>query len=380
MEAGRLKLLFWKYMEQSATADELDELMSVLADPSHEALVKEIAGDYWENEPARLLLSPSESQRVFTSIEHEIRPAQRIFLPRWRWAAAAAVLVLMAGVGSYLYISNKPQPIIAGNTIGQFDLPPGRNAAILTIAGGRQILLDSTARGMISRQGNTTVTNNNGQLTYKALGEKPTEIRYNTLTTERGNQYKLVLPDGSKVWLNAASSITYPTAFAGNDRTVTITGEAYFEVAHNPRQPFEVRAGGQTIRDIGTVFNINAYTDEPAIKTTLVEGAAAVNGILLKPGQQATLVNDNHIQLSTANIPETIAWKNGYFEFTDADIETVMRELSRWYAVTVEYGKHDENALFTGQIGRQLTASQAFQVLSETGYHFTITGNTIRVE
>jgi ferric-dicitrate binding protein FerR (iron transport regulator) len=194
---------------------------------------------------------------------------------------------------------------------------------------------------------------------------------YNTVTTDRGRQWQLTLPDGTKVWLNAASSIHYPLSFTGKEREVEITGEAYFEVVHNSKQPFKVKVAGQVINDIGTSFNVNAYPDEPSLQTTLVDGVIMVNGTKLKPGQQAALIN-NQIIVSSANIEQALAWKNGAFSFDNADIYTMMRQLSRWYNVEVIYEGKPDSTPFKGEIGRSLTLAQVLKVLESLHVHFRI--------
>jgi ferric-dicitrate binding protein FerR (iron transport regulator) len=233
-------------------------------------------------------------------------------------------------------------------------------------------------------QGNTKIIKtDSGRLAYNGTNEKPTEITYNTLSTPKGGQYQLILPDGSKVWLNAASSIRYPTAFVGNSRIVEITGEAYFEVMHNSKVPFEVKTRSQVIEDIGTSFNVNAYTDEAAIRTTLLEGAVKVDNVVLKPGEQAEA--DNGTQKITVikgvDIQRAVAWKNGIFSFKDADLKTVMRQLARWYNVDVEYEGAVPGGSFGGDIGRGLTLSQVLEGLAETRVKYKITeGNKIIIQ
>ena len=192
---------------------------------------------------------------------------------------------------------------------------------------------------------------------------------------------QLTLPDGTKVWLDAASSLTYPTAFKGSDRTVELTGEGYFEVAHDKRRPFTVKAGGQTIRDIGTHFNVNAYTDEPAQVTTLLEGAVSVDGHLLRPGEKATVTGATvsgstaggaDVRVSRGDPEQAVAWKNGLFYFSDAGLETVMRQLSRWYNVDVSYEGNIPARQFNGMIGRSLTLNQVLKGLAKENVHYRI--------
>jgi ferric-dicitrate binding protein FerR (iron transport regulator) len=279
---------------------------------------------------------------------------------------------------------------------------PGGNKAVLTLAGGQKIILDSAAAGILAEQGNAQVKKlGDGRLAYEAGGTKSGNAGggaasplYNTLTTPRGGQYQLTLPDGTKVWLNAASSLTYPTAFTGHDRMVQMTGEAYFEIAHDSRKPFKVEAGGQTIEDIGTQFNVNAYTDEPAQVTTLLEGAAKVDGHLLRPGEKATVTGAAgpgamgtggtgtgatgggtgaaDIRVGRGDPEAAVAWKNGLFVFTDAGLQTVMRQLSRWYNVDVTYEGNIPPRQFTGMIGRSLTLDQVLKGLAKERVHYQI--------
>jgi transmembrane sensor len=305
----------------------------------------------------RLLMARAKNQQ---------RPQALIRLPVFRRSAAAAILLLLAGAAIYLARNHQPSPSLA-TTHYTGDVAPGHNGATLHLSDGSSIRLDSAKNGTVATQGNVRAIKSNGQLKY--IG-KNVDLVYNTISTDRGRQWQLTLPDGTKVWLNAASSIRYPLTFTGK-RVVTLTGEAYFEVAHNAKQPFEVKAAGQTIQDIGTSFNINAYSDEPAMKTTLVEGAATVNGTMLKPGQQAVLIHDQ-VQLSVANIPQALAWKNGFFGFDHADIHTVMRQLSRWYGVDVKFQGEPDNAPFQGKIGRDLTLAQVLNILEQVHVHFRI--------
>ncbi|HEV3326587.1 MAG TPA: FecR domain-containing protein, partial [Puia sp.] len=206
-----------------------------------------------------------------------------------------------------------------------------------------------------------------------------------TLTIPRGGQYKLILADGTKVWLDAASSITYPMAFVGKTRQVSITGEAYFEVAHNPEMPFEVKVEGQVIRDIGTAFNICAYTDEPTLKITLANGAVAVGGPggttieLRQPGQQAEYKDGQALPVHDADLTSVLAWKNGLFYLTSADIATVMRQVGRWYDVDIQFEKGIPAGHITGEVPRNTMLSTTLQVLRTSGVHFTTEGKTVHV-
>jgi ferric-dicitrate binding protein FerR (iron transport regulator) len=310
-----------------------------------------------------------------------------------RWIAYAAAVVLLAALTITL---NKRQDIKHPQSLAnQYkDLPPGTNKAVLTLADGSTIVLDSAKHGQIASQQHAVIKEDeNGKVVYEATDEAqnpatstPAEtIAMNMLTTPRGGQYQVVLPDGTKVWLNAASSLKYPTAFTGNERRVELTGEAYFEVSKDPSKPFNVKTASQTVTVLGTHFNINSYTDEGATKTTLLEGSVRVTGntgqsVKIKPGQQA--INAlNSIEINeNANIDEAVAWKNGKFVFSNTDLQTIMRQLSRWYDVDVEYQGKTEQKHYMGRISRNVPVSQIFEILKTSGLNFTINGRKIIVK
>lgn len=304
---------------------------------------------------------------------------------RWRWAAAAAVLILLAG-GFYtlFFKAGSVQPKMATATAIKKDFKPGGNNAVLTLANGKQIILDSVSTGTLSLQGNTKVIKlNNGLLAYNAnqrsqITDQRSQIEYNTISTPRGGQYEVVLPDGTKVWLNAASSIRFPTSFTGKEREVQVTGEAYFEVAKNVDQPFRVFVKGMTVNVLGTQFNIMAYNDELGIKTTLVQGKVKVvtnNGQseVLEPSEQAMINENGEMSIvKNANINEIVAWKNNLFWFDNDNVHEIIKQLSRWYDVDIQI-KGDIPDLFTGSIPRNIAFSKVFEVLQKTGsIHYEI--------
>jgi transmembrane sensor len=251
------------------------------------------------------------------------------------------------------------------------DVAPGGNRATLTLAGGRTIHLDSAAYGLLAEEGAATIVKTaEGQIRYSNASTLMTaEIGMNTMLTPRGGQYQLTLPDGSNVWLNAESSITYPTAFNGNERRVRLTGEAYFEVAKKTSQRFIVETMSDTITVLGTVFNVNAYTDEAAVKTSLLEGSVKINNKILKPGQAYYKGS-----IQSTDLERDLAWKNGLFNFDGADLQTVLRQLARWYDIEVAYEGTYPDMIFDGEIGRDLKLSQVLKVLAATGVAFTIDG------
>jgi transmembrane sensor len=324
-------------------------------------------------------------------------PATRPPIRLWPRIAAAAAVLLMVTVGSYLIVHKTPTERIAQRPTLENDLLPAGTKATLTLLDGRTIPLDSAGGQALARQGNTTLSSLNGQLIYstnqpgQAAGvqrDRPATptgtTAYNTLTTQPGEHYSLLLPDGTKAWLNAASSVTYPVAFDGNERKVKVTGEVYFEIVHNPKQPFRIAVKDQLVEDIGTHLNINAYDDEPATRTTLLEGSIKLTkgnaSATLTPGQQATMgLNDGAFQIKSIDTDAAIAWKNGYFYFDRADITTVMRELARWYNVKVVYKGALPKGTFKGKVYRNINASEALNILAYFGAHFRIEGNTITV-
>jgi transmembrane sensor len=300
-------------------------------------------------------------------------------LPR----AAAMILVLfLAGGASYFLFKGSDHKT---NTATQpaHDVAPGGDRALLTLADGSTILLDSAAHGMIASQNNVNINKTEeGYISYQDMGTGG-ELQYNTVSTPAGGQYKVQLPDGSLVWLNAASSIRFPTRFSSAERTIYVTGQVYCDIQKDPERPFRLHVEGkQLIEVLGTSFGLNAYTDEASIKTTLVEGSLRVisakdktQQITLQPGQRSSLSSGPSIQLEEhVDVYQDIAWKNGLFHFEDTELTTVMRQLSRWYDIGVVYEGSPPSTRFTGKIYRNITASQALDILSFTGVHFKIEG------
>jgi transmembrane sensor len=306
----------------------------------------------------------------------------------WPKLIAAAAILIFFGVGFFLLKKPSGPPVIAAAKI--HDIPPGGNRAILTLANGKQIILSGAKNGMLARQGNIAVNKTeDGKLVYDGPETNDQKsISYNTMSTPRGGQYQIRLSDGTNVWLNAASSIKYPTTFSGDARIVEITGEAYFEVAHNKAMPFRVISKGQVTEVLGTHFNINSYDDEPVAKTTLFEGSVKIsNGkqtILIKPGEQAVITRGAgiaEIQIShEVNEEQILAWKNGEFSFDDTDIQTVMRQIGRWYNVEITYETNAPSRGLSGTFSRNMNASKVLQLLSFTGIKFKIEGKKIIVK
>jgi ferric-dicitrate binding protein FerR (iron transport regulator) len=332
-------------------------------------------------------------KQIRANMEERETPVIPIKRKNYGIAAAAAVLLIAIGAGSYFWLfKQRPAlPTVTETAKAQHhDLPPGRNAATLTLADGRTIILDSTS-GTISKQGGTTVINMNGQVSYAKTGSKDEQpaVVYNTITTARGNQYQLILADGSKVWLNSASSLRFPTAFTGDRREVELDGEGYFEVAKNAAKPFHVKTSTQDVEVLGTHFNVNAYKDEEAVKTTLLEGRVKVSqsaisnpqSAIIKPGEQAVL-SGTHSPFTIDHSPDldqVMAWKNGWFEFDNCDIKTIMRQISRWYDVDIRYEIKPDDLTYGGRISRSLNLSNILKMLETYGVHYRLENKTLTV-
>lgn len=332
----------------------------------------------------RIMTRLNQSMMAEQEAENETMVSQK---RKWRMPVAAALILMLLSGGYYYYYlqsNNKvvQEPVAMKTTVPANDIAPGGTKALLTLDDGSVIVLDTAGNGKLGQQGDAAVTKlDNGLVAYQAQSNNTTtggeKIFYNTITTPRGGEYQITLSDGTKVWLNAASSIRFPTAFRGVDRQVQITGEVYFEVAHNKSQPFRVAAGKSTIEVLGTHFNVNAYEDEMQVRTSLLEGAVKVYPAddldhqqvkILKPGQQARM-NKNGRRISVVNdfdTEEVIAWKNGLFVFRSEDLRSIMRQIARWYDVDVQY-RGNGDLQFTGQITRNINVSKVLEMLELTG-------------
>ena len=388
MDAIAAKALLQRYLEGDASQEEV-----IIIEQWYQQLVETGEWDWAEGEKDQL--GAAMEARLFQRIgggQSAEGQTSGVTPPRigavrltLRKLSAAAIL-LLAIAGAWLLFTRKAsRPVASLEQRYRNDVKPGRNAALLTLASGQTVVLDDSAPKNIGRQGNAVVFNDSGQLAYQAETGKASEIFYNTLTTQKGNQYHLTLPDGTKVWLNAASSMTYPTVFAGKERRVTLSGEAYFEVMKNQQQPFIVEHGDVSIQVLGTSFDVNGYGDEAALKTTLVEGkvrvVTAAAGSLLEPGQQAVIPNGNGV-LSIDHNPDieaVLAWKNGSFSFKDASMGAIMQQAQRWYDVDVVY-EANITKHFVAEIPRRVSLSKFLQALEATDQvHFRIEGKKVIV-
>jgi transmembrane sensor len=414
MKNERLHLLFQLYLDQKCTPAEETELMQLIAQPDNDLEREKLVSKCFDSLPLTYTLSKDDAEKIFNSIIVEkvgkIHPTRLVRNRIIKWVGmAAAVALIFITITFLLFRNNNPaaeinkvvkiaKEIKIEKPLYKNDIKPGGNKAILTLADGTKIILDEASKGAISRQGNTTIIKlDDGQLTYNAqtVSKVPSEaVLYNTLSTPRGGQYNVTLPDGTVVWLNASTSLRFPTAFAGKERRVEIKGEAYFEVSKNEAMPFIVKAGNQEIKVLGTYFNVTAYSDEKTIKTTLLEGSVEVtltglpktetektnNIITLKPGEQSQLESDNTLKVMEADVKEAVAWKDGYFVFNDENIESIMLKIARWYDIKVVYEINPENQNFTANISRKKNVSEVLAMLELTNaIHFQIENKTITI-
>jgi transmembrane sensor len=302
------------------------------------------------------------------------------------WAAAAAILVICS-CGLFFYFNKPDVRSVRENALKE--VVPGGDRAILTLSDGSSVDLSAGNNGKVAVQGNTTVSKERTGLLAYARDERNAAATtvYNTLSTPRGGRYTVILQDGTKVWLNAASSIRFPTEFTAGQRKVEIKGEAYFEVAKNKSKPFVVASADQQVEVLGTHFNINSYEDEANVRTTLLEGMIRVKHekqtAILRPGQQSVIDNNNPLAIHVVKDADTeavMAWQNGRFNFEDEDIKSVMRQLSRWYDVDVAYKHNNHAEHFSGTFPRSMKLQDVLRVIAFTGVKFKIEGRTVIIQ
>ncbi len=371
-----IESIYNRYLNNDISEEELEIFLLMLHTPEEELTISSLMDGTW--------------REMFETQEPPVIP---MYKRTWYRVAAAASVLLLLSIGGYFIFNNlAPKQIADIEKQQQFnknDVAPGGNKAILTLANGTQIVLDSAANGALTQQGNTKIIKlDNGQLAYNPLNQKPGEILYNTISTPKGGQYQIVLADGSKVWLNAASSLRFPASFSGKERKVQLTGEGYFEVAKNAAMPFRVSVNGIQVEVLGTHFDVNAYSDESTIKTTLLEGSVKIKNempansgspsILLAPGEQADFTKDHNFKINShANLEEVIAWKDGNFEFNNTPVTDIMRQVSRWYDVEVDYRGGQPAHKLTGKISRNVNLSQLIGMLQYTGVNMKIENKKI---
>jgi transmembrane sensor len=392
--SSRIEYLLDQFIAGTCTLTERAELMSMLRKDQEAVKVSAYidrrlqqidAGDI-----ADKTLDPGRAVMVFDRVRQQIFPIpageisqHQVHFIRRVWFRYAVVLLLIVG-GAWLYQHNKPDKRMAGvESRGQAQIVPGRSMAILTLEDGRRITLGASSSDPIPRQGNTRIIRpDSGQLVYQTSGMS-SMLSYNTVTTPKGGQYQVILPDHSKVWLNSASSITFPTAF-GNVRKVNIMGEAYFEITPDPNKPFTVSVDSLEVKVLGTRFNINAYAQEHNTRTTLLAGSVSITKreikLILQPGQQATASPGDKLSLNRiVDTSQAVAWKNGLFNFNRIPLKQAMRQISQWYDVEVFYEQGVPEITFGGEFERGLNIEKVLKFLNKTGAHFRLQERTIIV-
>lgn len=455
MSEKRLRYLFHRWFDKTATPDERAELMVLFGRTDLDEETYALLQEAWEKLVGEeKVFSEEQSQAMLDKILRPVgaagsvetrglvgvagsagaggmegsvdagRPVKMedeskrvgVKVRRMRWMVAAAVVLLLGALAWLLVVrhsSSREEKVASSPDLKKnkpIDVPaPNGNNAILTLGDGSTVVLDSVRNGELGRQGDAQVSKANaGRLVYNALGAGntagvgnaagtgntagaglPEKIVYNTVSTRRGGQFQIVLPDGSKVWLNTVSSLRFPTAFTGTERTVELKGEAYFEVAKNVARPFVVHVStagdkGMDVRVLGTQFNVMAYDNEAEIRTTLLEGAVKVmkgdKSKLLAPGQQAKLDKQGGLTLDAkADVELAMAWKNGFTSFKSADIRSIMRQVERWYDIDVVYEGNVPERTFSGGISRDANLSELIRLLEVSKIHFKIEGRKLTV-
>ncbi|TWF41369.1 FecR family protein [Chitinophaga polysaccharea] len=384
----RLAHLHHLWSIQSLSVAEQEEYVALLEQYGEAEVLGNMLDDSWATARDGGTFTGSDkvalAHRIISAAPPERLADTRVHLLR-RWLAVAAVLLLLALVGWQYYVyTHRAAPILAVT-----DIAPGNNGAILTLGDGSQVVLDSLSDGIVAKQQGINAVISKGQLAYEATmaGQRDGEAVYNKMSTPRGKQFQLILPDGTKVWLNAATAIRYPTAFAGNERSVEVSGEAYFEVAPDKSKPFRVHfisAEGRrqgTVQALGTSFNVCAYQDDPAARITLLDGKVLVTpsqgdskGAILVPGQQAALMNSQlaNMKVQTADTSRVMAWKNGMLNLHNMALAEVMKQISRWYNIDVVYEGNIPDITFWGEISRSEHLSTVLGFMEESGIKFSI--------
>lgn len=397
----RLQWLYHRFIHNLATPQELTEFWKAMDELKEDDPIKEaIFLQYGEKAPSALQSHVPDWSRAWERITDAPQPAAKssILQRKWYWAAAVLLFALAGSITYYMFKNDARSIPVAKTATERYknDIAPGKNGAILTLSDGTTINLDTAQNGLLAVQGKTKLTAADGAINYektKATGKEPL---YNIISTPRGRQFKIVLCDGTKVWLNAASSIRYPAVFEGLQRKVQVTGEAYFEVApaytKSPKEklPFIVQfttPSGYSgeVNVLGTHFNLNAYAEETTVKTTLLEGSVKIaldnnESALLRPGEQVGIGKNGKMKVSgDVDVDAVMAWKNGYFSFNKTDMATLMREISRWYDVEVEYAGAIPDRKFGGEISRSSNASDVLKIMEESKVFFKIEGKKIIV-
>jgi len=395
MQDTRIRDILYRYLREGTLSPGDQDLLNQWMDKSEDNrnLLNQLSDEEQWQEYFSLRMNTGKTDRAFERFvsARNQKAVVRSMPARWKWGWAAAAILVVFASSVYFFLDKAVEPSAPALVQQPADIAPGMEGAILTLADGSTVVLDSLGNGIVAAQIGAQAVIRNGELMYEATGEPVEKISYNTLHTPKGRQFALTLSDGTKVWLNAASSIRYPANFAGKERWVDITGEVYFEVAASSQAPFRINVDGRAMIDVlGTDFNVNAYANEAYIRTTLINGAVRVaagqstrasEAVVLKPGQQAQLSTDGGIKLvKDADIEKVIAWKDGLFNFDGATLEEVMKQLERWYDIEVIYEQGVPDKKLIGKMTRGLTLNGLMIGLKELGIRTRLEGRQLIVE
>jgi ferric-dicitrate binding protein FerR (iron transport regulator) len=393
MTPEQFRDLLQKYYRQEMTAPELEAFIEAAGDPASQPLLEEALMTGLREGSFPVVSDKARMEDVYrrfleNSREKAKRQRRPVLVRLFTWKAAAAILV--AAITTTVYYRLHHQAADAAVSVAAssaiVELPPGSDKATLTLSNGAVISLDSTGRKELAQQGNIRLLQlDSGRISYQPQTGQTAAISYNTITTPYGGQYRIILADGTQVWLNAASSLKYPTSFTGHNREVQLTGEAYFEVAARPGQPFFVQMDKDTrVAVLGTHFNISAYSDEKDQRITLTEGSIRVGAgresRILTPGQQANIIDaapgmERMKVAGQIDLGQVLAWKDGMFDFRDIPFDKVMNQLSRWYNIEVVYENGVPDVKFEGQLGRDVNLSRVLSFFGKIGLHYHMEGN-----
>ncbi|MBX2924012.1 MAG: FecR family protein [Chitinophagaceae bacterium] len=386
-----IRLLFKKYLANDCSASEAAELIDMIRSGENKVLIENLISQHLGNYAADESLYKAASEQLFKKLDLSAGSEEILIAPHRKpmyLKIAAAIVVMLAAYTTFYFLKSTAANRSTVITVPQDDVLPGGNKAILVLSDGHQVELNEmqVGKNIAEEEGVIIKKSADGQLAYHSgNNHKPGGL--NTVKTPKGGQFQVILPDGSKVWLNAASSVTYPAVFNASERRVILTGEGYFEVAtvmrNNKKVPFIVESGKQKIEVLGTRFNVNAYDDETGIKTTLIEGKVKVvtenETVILKPSQEFNLRAEG-ISTKKVDVEPVIDWKNGDFIFADEDIKSIMRKIGRWYNVELVYESEIPNENLSGQISRSRNLSDVLRMLELSGdTKFRIINNTIHI-
>lgn len=374
----RLRALFNLHLSRSASDLEKEEFWDYVNDPIYGGQMEQLVSELYEEAHEEAGLDISKQHLVLKNI---FGPSKGVFRLWPKVAVAAAVILVLFGVGLFYFGHNNQLNTV--KTVDIDKIQPGGNRAYLTLADGERIVLNDAKNGQLAEQAGVAISKTaDGQLEYRVIEGKSAPGVFNTIETPRGGQYSVLLPDGSRVLLNAASRLKYPASFKGLAlRKVELSGEGYFEISKDKNHPFVVKSSGQQVKVLGTHFNVSAYGDEPVVKTTLLEGRVDVNGRLLRPGQQAAITQGS-VEVTQVNTDLVVAWKNGLFYFDRTPLELVMHQVSRWYDVKVVYKDQAiKQRTIGGTVTRYGNVSGILKAIATVGnVKFEIRGKTIFVD